>query len=273
MGFRPTLTQKEEWFPTSVNVLDSEPTTSASIQVIDTNEEPGVGTPPEDSILDLSQRCFRAEVFKPDLVFETVEDLMVAINEYQELFGNIVAIRRMRGNARTFTCFSHVNCLFNVKFRQNPRQEEQVHWKCLRPASRRTVSATNDFVPLSLSDNEVAAYRQDQRHPCDGCTNLWTFDCHNTSLSSPFALVHRGGGCIIRDAVDDVSVLLCDRPVFSHLSSLCRLSLPSTESASDSDSSESDSVEISAAWVGGNALSDLPREMWERVRPFRLLSL
>ncbi|KAG7353811.1 hypothetical protein IV203_003166 [Nitzschia inconspicua] len=31
--------------------------------------------------------------------------------------------------------------------------------------------------------------------------NLWTFDCHNTSLSSPFALVHRGGRCIVRDAV------------------------------------------------------------------------
>ncbi|KAG7374201.1 hypothetical protein IV203_013296 [Nitzschia inconspicua] len=65
--------------------------------------------------------------FSKDMVFESVGDVMVAIDKYKESSGNILSTTRTRGNARTFICVSHANCPFTVKFGSIPKQEKIIY--------------------------------------------------------------------------------------------------------------------------------------------------
>ncbi|KAG7352834.1 hypothetical protein IV203_003937 [Nitzschia inconspicua] len=83
-------------------------------------EEPGQE---QDPILDYEDNYFQDNFSSKGVVFGTVDDVLVAINEYQESSGNVLSTVRTRGNARTFVCISHANCPFCVKFGPMPKQE------------------------------------------------------------------------------------------------------------------------------------------------------
>ncbi|KAG7365808.1 MULE transposase domain containing protein [Nitzschia inconspicua] len=83
-------------------------------------EEPGQE---QDPILDYEDNYFQDNFSSKGVVFGTVDDVLVAINEYQESSGNVLSTVRTRGNARTFVCISHANCTFCVKFGPMPKQE------------------------------------------------------------------------------------------------------------------------------------------------------
>ncbi|KAG7357252.1 hypothetical protein IV203_001940 [Nitzschia inconspicua] len=77
----------------------------------------------QDPILDYEDNYFQENFSSKGMVFGTVDDVLVAINEYQELSENALSTVRTRGNARTFVCISHANCPFSVKFGPMPKQE------------------------------------------------------------------------------------------------------------------------------------------------------
>ncbi|KAG7347489.1 hypothetical protein IV203_016194 [Nitzschia inconspicua] len=79
--------------------------------------------PEQNLILDYEDNYFEEKFSSKGVVFETVKDIMVAINDYQELSGNILSTVRTLGNARTFVCLSHANCPFSVKFGPISKQE------------------------------------------------------------------------------------------------------------------------------------------------------
>ncbi|KAG7357837.1 hypothetical protein IV203_014424 [Nitzschia inconspicua] len=83
-------------------------------------EEPGQE---QDPILDYEDNYFQENFSSKGVVCGTVDDVVVAINEYQESSGNVLSTVRTRGNARTFVCISHANCPFSVKFGPMPKQE------------------------------------------------------------------------------------------------------------------------------------------------------
>ncbi|KAG7344072.1 hypothetical protein IV203_022080 [Nitzschia inconspicua] len=73
------------------------------------DEELVARTRPENSIHDVEDELFEKQIAGPSQVFQTVEELMVVINAYQETSGNSLAIRRSRGSSRAFACISHAN--------------------------------------------------------------------------------------------------------------------------------------------------------------------
>ncbi|KAG7367629.1 MULE transposase domain containing protein [Nitzschia inconspicua] len=122
--------QEESSLSTTVNMeLDSNPATdtvgtgtstgtatTGSLTARKESQEDDDETLPEDTILDYNDDVFMNQFSDPTLEFQSVADLMTAINEYQDLSGNFLSTTRSRGVSRTFVCVSHTNCPFHVKF-------------------------------------------------------------------------------------------------------------------------------------------------------------
>ncbi|KAG7347863.1 hypothetical protein IV203_016568 [Nitzschia inconspicua] len=87
------------------------------------DEELVDGTRPEDSILDVEDDLLEKKFSGPSQVFQTVEELIVVIDDYQEMSRNSLAIRGSRGSSKAFACISHANCTFRVAFGPKPWQE------------------------------------------------------------------------------------------------------------------------------------------------------
>ncbi|KAG7348632.1 Ulp1 protease family protein [Nitzschia inconspicua] len=78
-------------------------------------EEPGQE---QDPILDYEDNYFQDNFSSKGVVFGTVDDVLVAINEYQESSGNVLSTVRTRGNARTFVCKIYRRCRQMLKERE-----------------------------------------------------------------------------------------------------------------------------------------------------------
>ncbi|KAG7360913.1 MULE transposase domain containing protein [Nitzschia inconspicua] len=128
-----TLENVSSFFPALLPSLRNESSPAEDGELVDEtcqedegpneDEELVAGTRPENSIHDVEDELFEKQFAGPSQVFQTVEELMVVINAYQETSGNSLAIRRSRGSSRAFACISHANCTFRVAFGPKPRQE------------------------------------------------------------------------------------------------------------------------------------------------------
>ncbi|KAG7368478.1 hypothetical protein IV203_031221 [Nitzschia inconspicua] len=128
-----TLESVSSFFPALLPPVRNEPSpdqdgalvheTGPEVEEPKEDEEVVAGTHPENFIHDVEDEIFERKFSEPSQVFQTVEELMVVINDYQETSGNSLAIRRSRGSSRAFACISHANCSFRVAFGPKARQE------------------------------------------------------------------------------------------------------------------------------------------------------
>ncbi|KAG7345249.1 hypothetical protein IV203_032780 [Nitzschia inconspicua] len=80
------------------------------------DEEVVAETHPENFTHDVEDEIFERKYSEPSQVFQTVEELMVVINDYQEASGNSLAIRRSRGSSRAFACISQAELFIPGRF-------------------------------------------------------------------------------------------------------------------------------------------------------------
>ncbi|KAG7356965.1 MULE transposase domain containing protein [Nitzschia inconspicua] len=121
------------------------------------DEEVVAETHPENFTHDVEDEIFERKFSEPSQVFQTVEELMVVINDYQETSGNSLAIRRSRGSSRAFACISHANCSFRVAFGPKARQEGIIlkRGNCNLRHSGAAVTAAKDGRCLKKRSKEV----------------------------------------------------------------------------------------------------------------------
>ncbi|KAG7352738.1 MULE transposase domain containing protein [Nitzschia inconspicua] len=121
------------------------------------DEEVVAETHPENFIHDVEDEIFERKFSEPSQVFQTVEELMVVINDYQETSGNSLAIRRSRGSSRAFACISHANCSFRVAFGPKAQQEGIIlkRGNCNLRHSGAAVTAAKDGRCLKKRSKEV----------------------------------------------------------------------------------------------------------------------
>ncbi|KAG7345426.1 MULE transposase domain containing protein [Nitzschia inconspicua] len=121
------------------------------------DEEVVAETHPENFIHDVEDEIFERKFSEPSQVFQTVEELMVVINDYQEASGNSLAIRGSRGSSRVFACISYANCSFRVAFGPKARQEGIIlkRGNCNLLHSGAAVTAAKDGRCLKKSFKEV----------------------------------------------------------------------------------------------------------------------
>ncbi|KAG7350640.1 MULE transposase domain containing protein [Nitzschia inconspicua] len=121
------------------------------------DEEVVAETHPENFIHDVVDEIFERKFSERSQVFQTVEELMVVINDYQEASGNSLAIRRSRGSSRAFACISHANCSFRVAFGPKARLEGIIlkRGSCNLRHSGAAVTAAKDGRCLKKRSKEV----------------------------------------------------------------------------------------------------------------------
>ncbi|KAG7339912.1 hypothetical protein IV203_024962 [Nitzschia inconspicua] len=117
-----TLESVSSFFPALLPPLRNEPSpdqdgalaheTGPEVEEPKEDEEVVVETHPENLIHDVEDEIFARKFSEPSQVFQTVEELMVVINDYQETSGNFLAIRRSPSDnriQRVFVCPSFAN--------------------------------------------------------------------------------------------------------------------------------------------------------------------
>ncbi|KAG7352911.1 hypothetical protein IV203_008959 [Nitzschia inconspicua] len=162
-----TLESVSSFFPALLPPVRNEPSpdqdgalvheTGPEVEEPKEDEEVVTGTHPENFIHDVEDEIFERKFSEPSQVFQTVEELMVVINDYQETSGNSLAIRRSRGSSRAFACISHANCSFRVAFGPKARQEGIIlkRGNCNLWHSGAAVTAAKDGRCLKKRSKEV----------------------------------------------------------------------------------------------------------------------
>ncbi|KAG7372229.1 MULE transposase domain containing protein [Nitzschia inconspicua] len=107
------------------------------------DEEVVAETHPENFTHDVEDEIFERKYSEPSQVFQTVEELMVVINDYQEASGNSLAIRRSRGSSRAFACISQAELFIPGRF-----WPKGTAGRCLKKRSKEVIKQLADDVAL-----------------------------------------------------------------------------------------------------------------------------
>ncbi|KAG7363280.1 MULE transposase domain containing protein [Nitzschia inconspicua] len=107
------------------------------------DEEVVAETHPENFTHDVEDEIFERKYSEPSQVFQTVEELMVVINDYQEASRNSLAIRRSRGSSRAFACISQAELFIPGRF-----WPKGTAGRCLKKRSKEVIKQLADDVAL-----------------------------------------------------------------------------------------------------------------------------